>query len=224
MLILAPSSGPPSNSLHFDAHQFQKRARAVSQDTRVDWSDYSRMGTARHFTPKSSRWIPTFASNGAQLKAVLLERQRRYVAHRIDPDCCDSHRKHQLAVNRCGGNHLAFITAIAWRGWRMRWDCRTIADEMEISPACVRAHLHRLVEIARELGFETFAPHWSYGFRKPEYVEGIVCWQCRRRPVNKGRSKWRCTKCLGVTARKEREYKKRCAAQNPPNTPRNRQR
>jgi hypothetical protein len=221
VLTLAPTSGQ-SSSLHFDLHQFQKKARAVSADTCVDWSDYSRMGIERHFTPKASRWIPTFAANAEQLKNVLLERQRRHDAFPLNVDACAEYKKHQRAVNRCGGNYLAFITAIAWRGWRMRWDCRTIANEMEISPAAVRVHLNRLVEIAREFGFETFSPHWTKGWRKPPYVEGTICWECKRRPVNKACSKWRCTKCLELTARKQREYRKRRAEDQ--NTRRNRQR
>jgi len=128
---------------------------------------------------------------------------------------------------------MAFIGAIAYRSWRLRWDSVQIAIEMEIKPAVVRGYLNKMVMVARALGFETYEPekrfgrHYSEAEREarriarmkararrlpkrsraktinPAYIEGVNCWDCKINLIDKTRSKWRCTECLDAVNRQE---------------------
>jgi hypothetical protein len=210
---------PPSPQLEkFDQFQFadsgRRRNRTVTAKSQIDWSDSERMGNvASHVPKRPARWIPAFASNMEQLRAVILEHEKRNIFTYRD---CTSHeaREHQRNVARAGG-YRAFLAGIAYRAWLERVDCIGIAELMDIKPITVRQILFKLNQTARALGFETFpkmkqrsAAHPRlrlerrrctirrrlYG--KPEYIEGFHCWECRIRLIDKSRNKWRCVPCL----------------------------
>lgn len=179
---------------HFDRFQWDnRRARAVSAETRIDWNDYKGMGTENGAVLRHPRWIPAFASDNEKLKRVILARDAIHalvVTEHFYAECST----HLKAVTRCG-SYQAFLAGIAVRAWRLRQDCVAIAAAMEITPTVVRRHLSLMVNAARKLGFETFAPHPTCGAKlgprprpkrkvRPE-MRGrtLICVDCEKRPT-----------------------------------------
>jgi hypothetical protein len=170
----------------------------VSAKTGISYEDYNRMGTERH-EMRAAKFVPAFAANDAQFRRVILARCWRYVARGpmpenlkladIDRKCTEkalnaefgfetttpAHQakaaRHMAIIQRCGG-YASFCSAIAYRGWRLRWNSLAIAEEMGLTSEHVRQTLSRLVHIAEELGYETFAtPHHSKGV--PKHFAGV---------------------------------------------------
>lgn len=58
---------------HFDLHQFYKRGRIISADSRIAFSDYERMHTARRKVQRGRRLdAPSWATNDKELREVVL--------------------------------------------------------------------------------------------------------------------------------------------------------
>src|SRR5258708_3388602 len=144
---------PPSPQLEkFDLHQFVRKDRPVSALTGISWQDFANMQTSNGSVPrKSARWIPAFASKMEQLRAVILECDRRnqVALKRFWVGCSAENEKHKKAVKRAG-SFRAFLAGIAYRGWLQRLDSIAVAEMMEIQPGNVRQHLYRMLKIARE--------------------------------------------------------------------------
>jgi hypothetical protein len=63
---------PAPQTLHYDEHAFAcRRARSVTEDTRLAYSDIQRMHVHRHSATRGRRFIPEFATNPEQLRKVL---------------------------------------------------------------------------------------------------------------------------------------------------------
>lgn len=155
------------------------------ETTEIDFADFERMQTGQHCSPRSMEKIPDFALDNKKLRMVIVERDRVHANFTLK-----SFRRTHVEGVRRAGSYRAFLGGIAYRAWRLGWDSPTIALEMHVSPGAVRQHLFRMVEVARELEARGWIPE------VPEYIEGEVCWSCRKRPVDKARNKWRCTECL----------------------------
>ena len=133
----------------------------------------------------SVRWgcfIPPFSANDEQLKSVLLHHAWRYINGRACPSEVDYTllmellaassgrmkmvgRKHIAAVKRAG-SYLAYLTAIAYRSWRLRMTSVQIAKEMGISPTTVRQTLCRLRRDAFALNYDVGRRHLSFGVKR----------------------------------------------------------
>jgi hypothetical protein len=135
--------------------------------------------------PKNSRWIPAFAANLEQLRHVLLVKAWRSLYNRVPmPSYLDwhsfcgkmaeglklsedvpAHKKlesaHHVEAVRKAGGVLALYASIAYRSWLLHEDSVAVAESTHCSPSQVRQILRRLCEVATELGFETFPPHWT---------------------------------------------------------------
>jgi hypothetical protein len=141
----------------FDRYQFYKRARPVSAKSEITYSDYDRMRTVNGSVSRRNKmWIPEFAYNNEQLKAVILECEARN-RKGINNGSREIHT-HLTAVKRAG-SFRAFSAAIAYRAWRLGNDGIGIAAEMGITPTGVRRHINRMVRIAEFLGFKTYEKH-----------------------------------------------------------------
>lgn len=85
----------------------------------------------------------------------------------------ENHQRHIDDVSRAGG-YLQFISAIAYRHFRLCETSADIAYAMGIMPTTVRTHVFRLREIARQLGYEV-------GRTQHGYIGGIRAYERRRR-------------------------------------------
>lgn len=148
---------------------------------RLDGMSISQRGLLR------KRWIPEFALNELQLRAVLCTAVVRYcfgahppaavqldleylrdVANNkvlyhqarvdgLDRAVSDQLEAHLRAVDAAGG-YLQLITACSWRAWRLHWPWKVIASDLGIKHSQVTQILARLKRIAYTLGFPTHAP------------------------------------------------------------------
>lgn len=224
--------------LQYDPWQFFKiRSKPVSAETHIAYEDYTRMGTQEvGLGIGKRRWIPAFAFNDEQLRAVLLKIcQSRVGGHYRETDWQKAnaaatdkvlrqssenlpvHQKctvdsAQRAVRKAG-SYLGMYAAIAFHYWRRGADSLAVAELLDLPPLLVRRFAVRMVEKANELGFKTYAPHWSAGKKKPhkqrearratirrrlygstKFDETIHCYRCRVARIARGQ-KWHCEKC-----------------------------
>ena len=172
----------------FDRWQFDKKYRPKKMSQQISWEDFRReMGVENGNKPvRDARWIPLFSADDKKLRLVIIERDHWH--HHTDFRGLGTSGTHKRAVRRAG-SYRAFLAGIAFRAWRLCWDSVTIAEEMQISPQTVRVQLHRMVEVA------AYLEERNWVLTRPEYVEGEICWECRRRPIDKPRNKWRCSVC-----------------------------
>ena len=172
----------PTSFDHFDSHQFWKRGLAVTRETGIAFTDYSRM----HHEARSTRRkvpAPPFAANDKQLADVIAHRCWRY-AHggcrqmpKLDKkqlkrmttlqlkqikdqrrggegsDQDYRHQVHVLNVQRIG--YVQMQAAVAYRSWRLNQPSTEVAASLGITPWNVRQMIWRLVLVARKLGYET---------------------------------------------------------------------
>jgi hypothetical protein len=77
----------------FDEHQFAHRAKAVSKETGIAWTDYERMHVERKFKAVKRRagGPPLWSQNDTELRAVVLKFCERYVGIR-NPSGTDAER------------------------------------------------------------------------------------------------------------------------------------
>jgi hypothetical protein len=204
---------------HFDRCQFddgllkRKSKIAVSvrytptgwDTTGIAYEDFRRMGVVDSSIPmRCANNIPEFALSDTQLRLVIQQRAQRH------GDGSNQHGKnvHKRAVRRAG-SYEAFLAGIAYRSWRLGQDSVAVAEQMGITPSVVRRHLHNMAKAARELEAQCWpAPLVEWKPPKPRrkpiaYVEG-TCWECRERPIDTARNKWRCTECC--EARRARQH------------------
>lgn len=169
------------------------KAHPVAASTGISFEDYQRMGTERH-RMRQSKTVPAFAQNETMLRRVILVKCWKYAKRGPLPDDmtlaaldADATKKalncpvgffnapisqqekgarHAEAIKRAGG-FAAFVGAIAYRAWRLRWNSMAVAREMGITSVNVRQVLSRLVRVAEELGFPSFeTQHHSRGVAK----------------------------------------------------------
>ena len=209
------------DTLHYDQWQFERfrHNRPVSSETRIDWSDYGRMGCENGEVPlRHARWIPPFAAYNEKLKAVILEQERMHTLY-------GNRQKNQFgdkcarAVKHAGG-YRAMLAGIGFRAWRLRQDAINIADQMEMSPVVVRQYLYRMICVARQLGFETCPPGPSRWKRKPRterkpkclnWQPTTICVDCEERPTAPGLRRL-CRKCRNIRLADRARYKPRKTA------------
>ena len=200
------------SNLKFDRHAFECRAEPVHteyvggdtwESTGIDWADYGRMGTqASSRVLRNTELVPEFALNDKKLRMVILERERMH--NLLKKGVWGRYAVTMNRIIRRAGSYRAMLVGVAYRAWRLGWDSPTIALEMDMSPALVRLHLYRMVQAARMLAAREWVPV------VPEYVEGEICYTCRKRPVNKARCKWRCDICQdAVNMRARKEHRRR---------------
>jgi hypothetical protein len=143
---------------------------------------------AHYFTivGRSTRWIPPFVNNPAQLQAVLAEAAVRYAfqSKQVPPDLERTLANlKQLADDKTAyvktlvqandywnkvsttleayegaGGYLDTIAAVSYRGWRLRWHNPDIESHMGLRKDAARDILVRLMAIAQEMGFEVYEP------------------------------------------------------------------
>lgn len=136
-------------------------------------------------TGRSKRWIPLFALNELQLRAVLIHATVGYCFGEKTPEAVSCELKylveiakdriayhnarlsgldqfhsnrlvgHLQAVESSGG-YMQLLSAVAWRAWRLRWTGPEIAANLGIKYLQVMQILGRLVRIARILNFPTY--------------------------------------------------------------------
>ena len=144
-------------------------------------------------------WTPPFALDTEKLKRVLLFRTWQY-AHpgTLFPEQIDRSEinrlatakelkygatigdnastiqhemaaAHRAAVKRAGG-YMEFITAIAFRAWRLGNTSVQVAESLGIKPECVRVQLTRAREAAAFLGYDIGKRHHSYRDGRRHYT------------------------------------------------------
>jgi len=173
----------------FDRWAFDnQRPHAASQESSLDFTDLRSIHVENHATPRTRRWVPSFASSDQSLRLVLAWRAWRYVysgthktlprkfltdytaldklatakLKRCERRACHMPGAHFRAVHRCG-SYLSLQAAIAYRSWRLGWDSPTIAQGLGVSPAMVRTTLSRLQATAELLGLPINVSHPSKG-------------------------------------------------------------
>ena len=181
---------------HFDPYQFAgKTARPVSADSGIAFSDYGRMHVQK-ILGVGRKWIPAWALDDGKFRRVLIARIYRYgsrgplpkepslktstrianrmerVQRNVDEKAMPQYQRQLRAVHRQhikrAGGYAEFITAIAWRSYRLGETSTAIAEALGCKPVVVRQHLRRLNNIARQLFPEDCLPrHWSCGRKKP---------------------------------------------------------
>ena len=106
-----------------------------------------------------------------QVVAKRLEaHKKRLLEHNYSEHQKTLVEKHIVAVERAGG-YIPFITAIAYRAWRLGHDSVTIAAELDITSMSVRQHLRRMLHNAELLGLKTIEPHRSRKSKKEKHGE-----------------------------------------------------
>ena len=169
----------------------------------VAFEDFTRM-QSRSVSPRHKRWTPAFAANDEKLRHVLLCRAWFYLHNSGRPDCtpadwkkinaaatkktmeifttsfakCPAHKRresaaHVAAVKQAGG-YLELQAALVYHGWRLGEDSVTIGETLGMSPQAVRVNLQRLCEVARQLGYDTFRRHFSFGRLRPKRNQSPV--------------------------------------------------
>ena len=239
-----------ANELSYDPWQFYRgKAKPVSATSGIAWSDYERMGTIKAGEGLAKRrWIPAFAFDDAKLRAVLLKIGQRHVglgceitdwqevnrqateaSFRKSSEHLPAHQKwtvesHQRAVRRAG-SFLAMYAAVAFHYWRRAGDSVSVADTLGLTPQLVRLFSVRMVEVAKTLGFETYAPHPTAGKKKgkraaearraslrrrlygsPVFDEKVHCFRCKIERIAPGQ-KWHC-ECCAAKRREEHRLKR----------------
>lgn len=153
-----------------------------------------RHGASRTAAPsKDKRWIPAFATNDAQLQAVLLHAAVQYVfrdkpippdfipdlatvvqlakeRHAQDRAWVENHSKllqqriyQHIICVEQAGGYVAFNAAIAFRCWRLMWPSRLVAEDLGVTVLFVRQVTEMLADYAESLGFETYEQHGTKG-------------------------------------------------------------
>ena len=176
------------HELSFDQHQFAgRRARAVTKETGIAFSDYGRMHTDRRSAQSFSR-VPAFALDENKLAQVLKQvawqyahvsgpcpeevsleqlkidadkRHKAYLAARRLAHLSDYQRNlieaHARSIEKAGG-YLQMYASVAWQAWRRRMSSVDIACETGMSPGAVRQLLSRMNKIGRNLFPELALP------------------------------------------------------------------
>jgi hypothetical protein len=178
--------------LAFDAHAFAGRKAFNKSQGIVASEELMQMGRIAA-PSKSSRWIPAFASNTPQLQAVLLHAAVRYIFRDKEPPqgfiadletvvalAKEKHAtlraraensskliqqrmyQHLLCVEDAGG-YVAFISAIAYRCWRLRWPGPVVAQGLGVNALLVQTMMEMLADYAEHLGFDTYPQHSRKG-------------------------------------------------------------
>jgi hypothetical protein len=131
-------------------------SRPVSAQTRLAWSDFARMGTEHHgVATDKRRWLPAFAQNDEQLRAVLMRLGNRYLVS-------------------CGGNHKARPVIDDWK--TLEYRCTEHAlnpasmDEMSKYQASLR-EVHKQA-IIRAGGY--LACHAAVAYRYWRLEQGCI--------------------------------------------------
>lgn len=181
---------------------------------------------------RTTRWIPAFYANDAQLRAVLAQAVIGYCfgGGRVPSDVAgdlktltmiaserladlESGRKawnvtmNHLAAVQEAGSYLAFIAGISYRAWRLRWHSPDIARESGITVHSVSKILNRLVMYAERFGFPTYRPRWVES-REP--TKTMTIRRCDHGPdaVRQGKKGPYCIECRRAYHRKyKREYR-----------------
>jgi hypothetical protein len=156
----------------------------------VGFDDFSRMNVHNR-SGRHKKWTPAFAASPKKLRRVLLERGRLYISRghplsdwqtinaaatkrALSPELfqnCPDHKRgeheaHVTAVKRAGG-YLELQAAIAYRAWLLGQNSIMVGESLGgMSPTTVRKNLHRLSEVARDLGYETFPRHHTYNRKR----------------------------------------------------------
>jgi hypothetical protein len=192
--------GPRRRELQFDQYQFHRRARRVSAESRLTFTDAVHIvspGTCRR-----QRWRPEFANNSAQLRKVLAvavwqsAHGRRAFPEGLESDLprlkelaktsigrwsrtlaedqkrrkwhhkrLSEHQRKIIArhvfTESWSGSMLSFLAAVSFLSWNLGRTSCEVAEQLYTTPWHVRIIRYRLCNIARRLGFVTFAPHHS---------------------------------------------------------------
>lgn len=82
-------------------------------------------------------------------------------------NAAQSHLRDVHIAMRMRYGYLDLECAIVYRAYRLEENSVQIGEALGISPQDVRQHLVRLNVAARLLGYETHAPHWSVGAKRP---------------------------------------------------------
>lgn len=170
-------------------------------------TNYGELPGRIHAPGRSLRWTPAFATDDDKLRQVLLTAALRYAhQHHETPPAelefafvqrltqewnihqqilCEGRdsfhwrrlTEHIAVVSNAGG-YLALCGACAYRAWRLQWHDKTIGEELGLSWEAVHTQLHKLVKIARELGFETYDRRFRHEAVSRDMVLGL--WNSRR--------------------------------------------
>lgn len=161
-----------SDAPRFDEHQFQKRAKAITAETRISYADYDRMGVEKNKgRTRSARRIPIWALDNKKIARLIRARLWLYVHHHVaePPDCftleelerradvqrCKmsahvlQHKLHLQATSRFG--YAGYTARLVWLAYRLNYTSVEISREMQITPCQARQQLHRICEVAREI-------------------------------------------------------------------------
>jgi len=160
----------------------------VSDRAQIDTGEFQSSMHIVHRGFLRRRWIPEFASNDLQLRAVLIHAVVHYSfrPHNIPADvqlsldhlvaCANSrvlyHRARLSGLDQrvsnqleshlravdAAGGYFQLIGAVAYRAWRLKWPWQDISAELGIKHSQVTQILRRLKRIAFELNFPTHAP------------------------------------------------------------------
>jgi len=95
-------------------------------------------------------------------------------------------RSHVESIEHAG-SYAALLIAIAYKAWRLRWDSKTIAEELGIGHSAVRQHLSRMRMTARWLGLkDDIVPHGTTGIKKSYKPRRLM----RLKATPEGRIMW----------------------------------
>jgi len=167
--------------------QHQREGLLASSTTGWKFVDNLEMSNRR--AAHNFAFIPPFAFQDEQLKAVLRHRAWRYVhsntpipaswdyaainlaatkkalrGHEIvGPDQQHALQDKHIAAVKRAGSYMALQSSIAWRSWRLGMPSTEVAFSLCVSPWMVRQALRRLRAIAAGLGYECGRRHHSFG-------------------------------------------------------------
>jgi len=143
--------------LSFDRWQWEKKSKAVSTDSELSFNDYSRMSTITH-EARNPKFVPAWALNDVQTRAVVLEKLFRYARSRNGsglPAVLAARASCDLrALEKCAAvsrARLGLFVRIIYLSYRTRRTSPQVGAEVGITPVCVRVILQGLNKIAREL-------------------------------------------------------------------------
>lgn len=175
----------------YDRYQFEGPRQAFGQRaaefgvSSKELAESMRQGSSGG---RTTRWIPEYATNDAQLRSVLVHATISYVFHskRVPADIqTDLAHLKRMADDRLAywqslangsdtewwnkvaerlrsiadaGGYMALIAAISYRAWRLRWHDKEIERELNLKQWTVRDLLLRLNRIAYRLGYPACKP------------------------------------------------------------------
>lgn len=206
---------PDRPDLHFDKNQFDAgvhRVCEVTLDSRLTHGDRAHMQISHHPQARCRKWLPIWASNETQFRAVIMARGWAYVhagkpmpadltfqelkkicdesfARLYDREHSESGSKkwtawefHKVCVQQHGG-YLAWMTTLLYKSLRLGYSSSEVAEELGApSAVMIRQAVYRANKAAERLGFPV---HEMRHHSKGRHKDG---WVDPERPVRQIRS------------------------------------